>query len=112
MKKQTLDVSNISTEGCRALAAAVILDAIRSYAICLVREKERDFEYQSQSAVEKEKYSCERFFKSDTFLLYAGGVDLNISGQEIIRRVKRDPYKYARRLKEKEKRSWRDSQGR
>ena len=99
----------ITDKGCRALASAVILDAIREYANALVRLKRQDFSYQSEACVERDIYDCEWFFKSDLFLLYAGGVDLNISGREILKMINKDPSRYARRLKE---RSWHDSQRR
>lgn len=106
-------INNVVTSingGYRALVSAVILNAVRSYAVCLVSENKNDFNTQDRKGkISREKSNCERFFKSDTYIMYAEFLDLRISGREMMRLIQRDPYKFAERLRDKEKRAWRDN---
>ena len=92
-----------SPGGWEALASAVILDAARSYALCLTNKNK------GKIARDREIYSCERFFNSKAYLMYAECINLNLSGLEILSMIRRDPYRFAERLREKEKRAWRNN---
>ena len=86
------------TDGCRALAAAVILNGIEAYANCILREKKENISDNERYLIVKEKKDCERFFTSELYLLYAGLADLNIPGHEILRRIKREPRRFVNRI--------------
>ena len=94
--------SNLSDDGCKALAAAVIMDAMKAYATCIQKEKSG---VGYKGIVEREKTICERFFTGNLIKFYSDFFDLNLTGRELMNMIRRDPNKFARRLKES---SWQD----
>lgn len=79
---------NIPEQRARALVAEIIRDAIQSLAKCYARER------QGKPFSERMKNEDEGFFRSRDYQEYADAIELNISGVEIIRKVRRNPWKY------------------